>query len=136
MIWTYLNLHYIRKLWPHPIFVIISPLKRTWSFIWTILNFFFSGIICTKFDWNWPVGSREDLKKKSVYIYCFAIISPCARVFPLIWTTLNHFPKDNLSQVWLKLTRWFWRRIQNCKSLPRQTDNAQQAIRKAHFQEL
>jgi hypothetical protein len=22
--------------WPHPIFVITSPLKRTWSFIWTI----------------------------------------------------------------------------------------------------
>jgi hypothetical protein len=22
--------------WPHPIFVIISPLKRTWPLIWTI----------------------------------------------------------------------------------------------------
>jgi hypothetical protein len=43
--------------WPHPIFVIISPLKRNWPFIWTILNSLYPRIICTKFDWNWLIGS-------------------------------------------------------------------------------
>jgi hypothetical protein len=55
MLWTNLNLHYISKSfhvnmsssrsvvlekkifkWLHPIFVIISPLKRTSPFIWII----------------------------------------------------------------------------------------------------
>jgi hypothetical protein len=36
------------------IFVIISPLKRaSWLFIWTILNYFYARMICTKFDKNW-----------------------------------------------------------------------------------
>jgi hypothetical protein len=41
------------------IFVIISPLKRTWLFIWTNLNFLHPRILCIKFNWIWPVGSRE-----------------------------------------------------------------------------
>ena len=43
--------------WPHPIFVIISPLKRNWSFIWTIQNPIYPRMICTKKDWNWRIGS-------------------------------------------------------------------------------
>jgi hypothetical protein len=43
--------------WPHPIFVIISPLKRNWSFIWTIQNPIYPRMICNKRDWNWPTGS-------------------------------------------------------------------------------
>jgi hypothetical protein len=57
MMWTILNLHFIRKpscrynlllaqwFWrrrflndPHPIFVLISPLKRAWPFVWRILE--------------------------------------------------------------------------------------------------
>jgi hypothetical protein len=44
--------------WLHPIFVIISPLKRTWPFIWTNVNSLHPTIICTKFDWIWPAGSE------------------------------------------------------------------------------
>jgi hypothetical protein len=55
-------------IWPHPIFflffVIISPLKRSWPFIWTNLNPLHPRMICAKFDWFWPAGSGEDLKKK------------------------------------------------------------------------
>jgi hypothetical protein len=73
--------------WPHPIFVIISPLNRTWPFICTNLNSLHPRIICTKFDWIWPAGSEEeDLKKFSVYFYSFAIISPWRRAIPFIWT--------------------------------------------------
>ena len=81
MIWTNLNLLYVSKLpckfelsWPcgsweedfqmnltyFCIFVIISPLKRTWPFIWTILNFHHLRMICTKFEWNGPAGSGEE----------------------------------------------------------------------------
>ena len=81
MMLTILNLHYIRKLsckydllWlsgsggedfsmtpPHfCIFVIISPLKRTWPFIWTILNLLYPRMTYAKFGWNWPAGSGEE----------------------------------------------------------------------------
>jgi hypothetical protein len=74
------------------IFAIISPLKRTWPFIWTSLNFLFSRIMCTKFDWIWGAGSGEkDLKKISVYFYCFAIISSWRGAMPYIWTNLKIF---------------------------------------------
>jgi hypothetical protein len=46
--------------WPHPIFVIISPLKRTCPFIWTKLNSLHPRIICTMLDWIWPAGSGEE----------------------------------------------------------------------------
>jgi hypothetical protein len=49
--------------WPHPIFTIyfiISPLKRTRPFIWTILNSLHPRISCTKFDWILSSGSGED----------------------------------------------------------------------------
>jgi hypothetical protein len=46
--------------WPHPIFVIISPMKKTWPIIWTNLNSLHPRIICTKFDWIWPASSGEE----------------------------------------------------------------------------
>jgi hypothetical protein len=49
--------------WPHPIFcifVIISHLKRTLPFIWTIYNSLYPRMIYTNFDWNWPAGSEEE----------------------------------------------------------------------------
>jgi hypothetical protein len=42
------------------IFVIISPLKRTWPFIWSNLNFLHPRIICTKSAWIWFAGSGDD----------------------------------------------------------------------------
>jgi hypothetical protein len=42
------------------IFVIISLLKRTWPFICTIQHSLDLMMICSKFDWNWPVGSGEE----------------------------------------------------------------------------
>jgi hypothetical protein len=76
------------------IFVIISPLKRTWPFfIWTNSNVLHPRIICTKCDWIWPAGSGEDFKNFSVYFYSFAIISPWRRVIPFAWTNLNPLPE-------------------------------------------
>jgi hypothetical protein len=107
--------------------MIISPLKRTWPFIWTNLNSLHPRIMCTKFDWIWLAGSEEeDFKKFSMYFYSFAIISPWRRAIPFLWT---------FTQVWLELVQWFWRRSRKCESLQtdRQTDAGQQAIRKAHL---
>jgi hypothetical protein len=61
--------------WPHLIFVITSPLKRSWSFICTILKSFYQRMICTmsKFDWNWPAASGEDLFSCN---YSFFIMAP------------------------------------------------------------
>ena len=43
-------------------------------------------------------------------------------------------PKDALCKVWLKLAQWFWgRKRQWQKFTNGQTDNGQQAIRKAHL---
>jgi hypothetical protein len=51
--------------WPQPnpifyIFLIISPLKRSWPFIWTNLNSLYPKKINTKSGWNWPSGSEDD----------------------------------------------------------------------------
>ena len=43
-------------------FIIISPWKRAWPFIWTNLNPLHPGILCAKFGWNWPSGSGEEDK--------------------------------------------------------------------------
>jgi hypothetical protein len=73
-------------IWPHPhfyIFVIISPLKRTWPFIRTKLNFLYPRIICFKFNWIWSAGSgEEDSLKMSMCFYSF--ISPWKRLSPSI----------------------------------------------------
>ena len=41
-------------------FVIISPWKRAWHFIWRNLNCLLQRMICAKFGWNWPFGSGEE----------------------------------------------------------------------------
>ena len=38
-------------------FVISSPWKKVWSFIWTNLHVLYSRMLCAKFGWNWPFGS-------------------------------------------------------------------------------
>jgi hypothetical protein len=41
------------------IFVTISTWTRTWPSIWTNFNSIRQMMICTKFNWNWLVGSGE-----------------------------------------------------------------------------
>jgi hypothetical protein len=101
------------------IFVIISPLKRTSPFIWRNLNPLHQRIICTKFDWLWPAGFREEdfFKKFSVFLL-FHYYLPLEKAIPLPLNKLElPLPKDDLCQVWLKLVQWFWRRGRKCKSL-------------------
>ena len=94
------------------IFVITSPLKRTWPFIWTNLNPLHPRIICTKFDWFWLAGSGEEyiFFNFSVFLL-FRHYLPLETGYPL---PLNRFksplPKDGLCQVWSKSAQWFWRR--------------------------
>ena len=50
-----------------PYFVVISPWKRAWPFIWMNLNPFHQRMLCVKVGWNWLIGSREeDLKILSI----------------------------------------------------------------------
>jgi hypothetical protein len=91
------------------IFVIISPLKRTWPFIWTNLEFPLPNDSCTKFDWIWPVGSEEDwlwrkfLKIFSVFLL-FSYYLPLEKGYPIPFNKFESpSPKDNLCKVWLKL---------------------------------
>ena len=35
-------------------FVIISPWKTAWPFIWTYLNSLHPSMLCSKFGWTWP----------------------------------------------------------------------------------
>ena len=94
------------------IFVIISPWKRTWPFIWTNLNFLHSRIMCTKFDWIWAADTgKEDFKKKFSLFLLFRYYLPLEKGYPRSVNKLI-FPlsKDDLCQVWLKLAQWFWRR--------------------------
>ena len=43
-------------------FLIISPWKRAWPFIWTNLNPHHPRILCAKFGWNWPCCSWEEVQ--------------------------------------------------------------------------
>jgi hypothetical protein len=103
------------------IFVIISPLKKTWPFTWTTWNSLYPRMICTKFDWNWTAGSGEDFFFKFPCIFTLLLLSPLGEgQSPSFEQFRIPSPKDDLFHVWLKLVQWFWRRSQKCKSL--QTD--------------
>jgi hypothetical protein len=43
------------------VFVIISPLNRTDSFVWINSDSLYTRMICAKFDWKWSVGSGDFL---------------------------------------------------------------------------
>ena len=47
-------------------FVIISPWKRVWPFIWTDFNPYQPRMLWAKLGWNLPSGSREDENVKSL----------------------------------------------------------------------
>ena len=64
-------------------FTIISPWKRTGSFIWINLNPLHPRMLRARFGWNWLSGSREkDCLISSVYFRYFTIISPQKRTSP------------------------------------------------------
>jgi hypothetical protein len=63
------------------------------------------------------VPEKKIFKKfQCIFLLCYY----SARVFPFIWTIMNPSMND-LCQVWLKLTQWYWRGSRKCKSL--QTDS-------------
>jgi hypothetical protein len=73
------------------IFVIISPLKRNWPFIWTNLNSLHPRIISTKFDWIWSAGSKEeDFLEFSAHFHPFVL--PWRGAIPFFSTYLNPLP--------------------------------------------
>jgi hypothetical protein len=78
-----------------PLFMIISPLKRTWPLIWKILNSLYSRMICIKFEWKWLAGSEYSL----FLLFCYYL--PLGRCIAI---HLNNFEssffKDDLCQVW------------------------------------
>jgi hypothetical protein len=49
-------------------FVIIPPSKRTWAFIWILLNSHHARYVSTKSDW--PAGSGEDFFSINGFPYC------------------------------------------------------------------
>jgi hypothetical protein len=57
------------------------------------------------------------------------------RKWPVLHLNNSEFPlaKDNLCQFSLEFAQRFCRRSRKCKTLNRQTDDGQQAIRKAHL---
>ena len=92
--------------------VIISPWKRAGPFIWTNLNPLHPRMLCTKFVWNWAIGSGEGrLLISSMYFRYFAIISAWKKGGAL---HLNKHESlsltDALCQFWLKVAQWFLRR--------------------------
>jgi hypothetical protein len=67
------------------IFVIIPPLKRTWTFIWINLNSHHARYVCTEFDWNWT-------DERFFPIYKNSFPSVCLPPWPsgtIIWTSFN-----------------------------------------------
>ena len=97
-------------------FVIISPRKKVWLFIWTNLNSLYLGMFCAKFGWNWFSAYGEDFYK------FVNVCSPFCSCLPLEKGVAFHLnklecpsPKDALRQVWLKLAQWFWRKRWKCE---------------------
>ena len=72
-------------------YLIISPWKRTWPFIWRNLNPLYTRMLCAKIGWNWPSGSgKEDFFFiSSMYFPYFVNISPWKKKWPFIWTNFN-----------------------------------------------
>jgi hypothetical protein len=127
--------------WPHPIFVIISPLKRTWPLICKILNSLYlkddlHQILLKLAFWFWR---RRFLKVFGKFLL-FRYYLPLGKASVLhLYNSESSLPKDDLCQLWLKLAQRFWRISWKCKSLTdrRQmdgrTDDGKKAIRKARL---
>ena len=90
-------------------FVIISPWKRVWPFIWTNLNPIHPRMLCANFGWNWLMVLK--IFKVCPCIFDILLSFPFEKGVALHLNKLKPpSPKDALCQVWLKLAQWFWRR--------------------------
>ena len=66
---------------------------------------------CAKFGWNKPSGSGEEFFNFVNVFSLFRNYLPLEKGGVLHLNKLESpSPGDNLCQVWLKLTQWFWRR--------------------------
>jgi hypothetical protein len=98
------------------IFVIVSPLKRTWPFIWTNLNSLHrKRISCAsliKFGLLALEKKIFHFFQSIFFLFCYYL--PLERGNPLCLNKRGIIPpKDDLCQVSLKLAKWFWRRFLN-----------------------
>ena len=79
-------------------FVIISPWKRVWSFMWIKFNPLYPRMLCAKFSLNWLSGSgQEDFYVLSMYFHYFVIITPWKKARLFIWINLNPLQPTNLN---------------------------------------
>jgi hypothetical protein len=96
--------------WFHPIFMIISPLTRIWPFNCTFVNLLKLRMICTKFDWNWPAGSREFFSIPThVKMVSPFVTSPNPEDYDLYKFESAQYQKA-LVWIWAFLALWFMRR--------------------------
>jgi hypothetical protein len=117
------------------IFVIFSPLKRTWPFNWTNLNSFHPCIIWPSLIEIGLLVLEKKIFKIKIFFLLFVIISPCRRLFSFIWTNLNPLsPRTTYAK-----SGWNWPRG-DCRGLKmwKLTDNVrtmhvQWTIRKTHL---
>jgi hypothetical protein len=75
-------------------------------------------MICTKFDWNWPAGSRENFKRFCLKIIFPTVFSPNTqghdfktRKFAL------HIFQEAFLQIWVFLAQWFARKFLNAPTV-------------------
>jgi hypothetical protein len=120
------------------IFVIISPLKKTYPFIWTNLNLLYPKINCTKYNWNWlTVSGEKHFLRFSVFFSPFCCYLPLVKGYPLHLNKLEsprhppHPPVLFVSSV-VKIGQLVLEKKLKMWKVKRQMDDGQQAIRKAH----
>ena len=163
MVWTILNLHYIRKLsCKYDLFWLSDSSEEDFSM--TSLHFcdylpFEEDRALYLNNLEFPLP-KDDLYQVWLKLACwfwrrrflkifsefslFCYYLPFEMDNPLHLNNLESPPpNDDLCQVWLKLAKWFWRRSRKCKSLQTdgqtdgqthgRTDDGQRAIRKAHL---
>ena len=95
-------------------FVIISPWKRVWPFIWANLHPIPPRMLCANFGWNWLMVLK--IFKVCPCIFDISLSFPFEKGVALHLNKLKPpSPKDALCQVWLKLAQWFWRRKWKCE---------------------
>ena len=117
-------------------FIIIFPWKRALPLILTNLNPFPPRMLCAKFGWNWH--SKYFFLISLNVFSLFRSYLPLRKSVSFIWLNLNTlYPKMLCAKFdwnWLCVS-FFWEEDENVKSLQRdrQTDNRQQATRKAHI---
>ena len=105
----------------HPIFAIVSPWIRSWSFFWMNLNPLHTRMICLNkigpvvhkkniLKWPHPISALKKVFKIYQYIfYILAIISPWKQTIIMIWINLNSFhPRILLAKFgWNWPNSWF-----------------------------